>query len=95
MTNRMKAFFWHKYYEVTGSFGRKKNGERRNDKRTVQLSTEAEFWKWMALKKEGSTIKIPRRQFLGASPEVEKAVREIIEENLADYFEHDLKFEMK
>ncbi|MBQ5465656.1 MAG: phage morphogenesis protein, partial [Muribaculaceae bacterium] len=59
------------------------------------LSTEAEFWKWMALKKEGSTIKIPRRQFLGASPEVEKAVREIIEENLTEFFEHDIKFDMK
>lgn len=89
VTNRMKAFFWHKYYETTGSFGRKKNGERRNDKRTVQLSTEAEFWKWMALKKEGSTIKIPKRQFIGASPKVEKAVREIIEENLTKYFEHE------
>lgn len=95
VTNRMKAFFWHKYYEATGSFGRKKNGERRNDKRTVQLSTEAEFWKWMALKKEGSTIKIPKRQFIGASPEVEKVVREIIEENLTEYFEHDFKIETK
>ena len=95
VTNRMKAFFWHKYYETTGSFGRKKNGERRNDKRTVQLSTEAEFWKWMALKKEGSTIKIPKRQFIGASPEVEKAVREIIEENLTEFFEHDFKIETK
>ena len=42
VTARMKRFFWHKYHEATGSFGRKKNGERRNDKRTVQLSTEAE-----------------------------------------------------
>ena len=49
VTARMKRFFWHKYHEATGSFGRKKNGERRNDKRTVQLSTEAEFWKHMAL----------------------------------------------
>lgn len=95
VTNRMKAFFWHKYYETMGSFGRKKNGERRNDKRTVQLSTEAEFWKWMALKKEGSTIKIPKRQFIGASPEVEKAVREIIEENLTEFFEHDFKIDTK
>ena len=62
---------------------------------TVQLSTEAEFWKWMALKKEGSTIKIPKRQFIGASPEVEKAVREIIEKNLTEYFEHDFKIETK
>ena len=95
VTNRMKAFFWHKYYETTGSFGRKKNGERRNDKRTIQLSTEAEFWKWMALKRVGSTIKIPRRQFLGTSPEVETVVREIIEENLTEYFEHDFKIDSK
>lgn len=91
VTRKMKAFFWHKYYDATGSFGRKKNGERRNDKRTVQLSTEAEFWKFMALMKEGKSIKIPRRRFLGASPEVEKVVKEIIEENLTDYFEHEYK----
>ena len=91
VTARMKRFFWHKYNEATGSFGRKKNGERRNDKRTVQLSTEAEFWKHMALMKEGKSIKIPRRRFLGASPEVEQAVKDIIEENLAEYFEHEYK----
>lgn len=34
----------------------------------------------------GSSIKIPRRRFLGASPEVESAVREIIEENLTEFF---------
>ena len=91
MTAKMKRFFWHKYYEATGSFGRKKNGERRNDKRTIQLSTEAEFWKHMALMKVGKSIKIPRRRFLGASPEVEQAVKDIIEENLTEYFEHEFK----
>ena len=54
VTTRMKKYFWHKYYEATGSFGRKKDGSRRNDKRTVQLSDEAEFWKFMALKKAGT-----------------------------------------
>ncbi|MBR5803865.1 MAG: phage morphogenesis protein, partial [Bacteroidaceae bacterium] len=78
-------------YSTTGSFGRKKNGERRNDKRNRQLSTEAEFWKHMALMKVGSTINIPRRRFLGYSPEVEQSVREIIEENLTEYFNHDFK----
>ena len=86
VTKKMKRYFWHKYYETTGSFGRRKDGTPRKDKRTVQLTTEAEFWKFMALKKEGSTIKIPRRQFLGTSPEVEQAVREIIEENMTEYF---------
>ena len=89
VTARMKRYFWHKYYAATGSFGGKKNGERRGDKRTVQLSTEAEFWKHLALMKEGRSIRIPRRRFLGASPEVEQAVKDIIEENLADYFEHE------
>lgn len=92
VTRKMKAYFWHKYYEATGSFGRKKNGEKRNDKRTVQLSTEAEFWKYLALMKIGNSIKIPKRQFLGAAPEVEKVVTEIIEENLEEYFNHlDIK----
>lgn len=86
VTARMKRFFWHKHYEAQGSFGRRKDGERRQDKRTNQLSAEAEFWKAMALMKVGQSIRIPRRQFLGASPEVEKAVREIIEENLEEYF---------
>lgn len=91
VTAKMKRFFWAKYYSATGSFGRKKNGELRKDKRTIQLSTEAEFWKFMALMKVGKTIKIPRRQFLGHSPEVEQMVKEIIEENLTEYFNHDFK----
>jgi len=85
VTERMKKFFWWKYYTATGSFGRKKDGSRRNDKRTLQLSDEADFWKAMALMKVGDKIKIPKRQFLGKSPEVEAAVREIIEENLTEY----------
>ncbi|QFQ11558.1 phage morphogenesis protein [Pseudoprevotella muciniphila] len=95
VTTRMKKYFWHKYYEATGSFGRKKDVSRRNDKRTVQLSGEAEFWKFMALKKAGTTIKIPRRRFLGTSPEVERAVRTIIEENLSGYIEESINFTIR
>lgn len=93
VTKRMKGFFWGKYKEAIGSFGRKKNGERRKDKRTNQLSTEAEFWRAMALMKVGKAIKIPRRRFLGNSPEVEKAVRKIIEENITEYF--NVEFEIR
>lgn len=95
VTEKMKRYFWHKYYEATGSFGRKKDGSRRNDKRTVQLSEEAEFWKFMALKKADTTIKIPRRRFLGTSPEVEKAVREIIEENITEYINFEFEINEK
>lgn len=95
VTAKMKRFFWYKYYEATGSFGRKKNGERRNDKRMRQLSTEADFWRFMALKRAGTTIRIPRRRFLGAGPEVELIVRKIIEENLNEYFNVDFSIERK
>lgn len=94
VTERMKRFFWYKYYSATGSFGRKKNGGLRNDKRNRQLGDEADFWRAMALMKVGSTIKIPKRQFLGKSPEVEAAVREIIEENLTEYI-NDIDFNIK
>lgn len=89
VTDKMKRFFWYKYYSTTGSFGRRKDGSMRKDKRTVQLSTEAEFWKFMALMKVGSKIKIPRRRFLGAAPEVEQIVRQIIEENITEFFNTD------
>lgn len=86
VTRRMKSFFWHKYYEAVGGFGRKKNGSLRENKKNRQLSTEAEFYKAMALMKVGSVIKIPRRRFLGTSPELEQRVKDIIETNLAEYF---------
>ena len=42
---------------------------------------------YMSLKKVGSVIKIPRRQFLGRSPKLEQAVHDIIEEALKEYFD--------
>lgn len=92
VTARMKRYFWARYYEAQGGFGRKRNGELRDNKKNRQLGSEAEFWKALALIKEGKVIKIPKRQFIGMSPEVEREVREIIEDNLTDYFERmDLK----
>lgn len=93
VTAKMKRFFWAKYYAATGAFGRRKDGSPRRDRRTSQLSSEAEFWKVLALMKVGRTIKIPRRRFLGTSPEVEQSVREIIEENITEYF--NVEFEIR
>lgn len=95
VTARMKRYFWAKWYEATGSFGRRKDGRKRDDKRTRQLTDEAEFWRYMALKKVGSTIVMPRRRFLGTSPEVERAVREIVEENLTEYFNVEFDIRQK
>lgn len=86
----MKRYFWAKYYESSGSFGRRKDGSMRQDKRNARLSDAASMWQYMALMKVGSTIKIPKRRFLGASVEVERAVREIVEENLTEYVGQEL-----
>jgi len=86
VTAKMKRFFWAKYYETVGTFGRRKSGEPRRNKRNRQLSANAEFWRAMALMKVGKTIKIPKRTFLGMAPEVEKEVTSIIEQNLEEYF---------
>ena len=61
----------------------------------MNLTPVAEFWRFMALKRAGTTIRIPRRRFLGAGPEVERIVREIIEENLDEYFNVDFSIERK
>ena len=82
VTARMKRYFWARYYEANGGMGRKKNGELRQTKKNRRLSTEADFWKAMALMKVGQRIRIPQRQFLGWSPEIGKAVEEIISEEL-------------
>lgn len=94
VTAKMKRFFWCKYYATTGSFGRRKDGSLRQDKKNNQLMSVADFWKAMALMKVGSTIKIPQRKFLGTSPEVEAAVRQIIEDNLTEYV-NNIDFNIK
>ncbi|MDD2294126.1 MAG: hypothetical protein PHD07_07970, partial [Bacteroidales bacterium] len=49
-------------------------------------NSTAEFYKAMALKKVGSRINMPQRQFIGPSPDVERIIRSIIEDNVTEYF---------
>lgn len=92
VTKRMKGFFWHKYKATVGAFTCKKNGGVGNTKRNRELGGYADFYRAMALKKVGSTIKIPRRRFLGNSPEVEAMVRQIVEDNIEEYM--NIEFEI-
>lgn len=85
VTAAMKRFFWAKYYEVTGGFTKLRSGKLSGSKRQRRLSEEAEFYRALALKKVGSVIKIPRRRFLGVSPELERSVNEIVSYTLKEY----------
>lgn len=86
VTRKMKRFFWAMYYKEGGKVKTLKNGEKSRSKQSVQANTLADFYKAMALKKEGDVIKIPKRQFIGTHPTVEAAVRAIIEQNVKEYF---------
>lgn len=100
VTSRMKKYFWWKYITIVGSkrpkagtattyserFQRKKNGELRNNKRNRELTEEAKFYRTMALKKVGSKITIPKRQFIGNHPDLEKLLKEIAEKNAIEIF---------
>jgi len=49
---------------------------------------DAEFFKAMALKKVGSKIKIPKRQFIGEHQKVFDTIDKIVLENLDEYFKN-------
>lgn len=94
VTRKMKAYFWYRYQTVTGGkaadgfsnrLQRKKNGTPRNNKRNRALTAEAEFYRAMALKKAGSKITIPKRQFIGNHPDLEKLLKEIFYNNTKNF----------
>lgn len=95
VTEKMKRYFRAKFYESMG-MTKKQGGKRRTLTdggfyawtSKMNLNPNAEFWRAMALMKVGKTIKIPKRQFLGMAPEVEREVTKIIEDELEEYFNH-------
>ncbi|WP_196039090.1 phage virion morphogenesis protein [Bacteroides nordii] len=85
ITEKMKKFFWAKFYEATNGFGYTRAGTKRNNKKNRALTAEAEFFKAMALKKVGSKVIIPARQFVGESEEVNTIIKDIVQENIQEY----------
>lgn len=91
VTARMKKFFWAKYYETGGRVKYKKNGSKSQSRALQSASAESQFWKMMALKKIGSVIKIDARRFIGDHAELRRIVKDIINENLKEQVEKNIK----
>lgn len=68
VTARMKRFFWAKHMEA------RENGDR----------TGANQWKAMAIKKVGSVIKIPKRQFIGDHPDLRASIVRVVDHNIQE-----------
>lgn len=73
VTRKMKRYFWFLYRQLTDNY-----------KRTP--TEEALFCKRMALKRAGGKIVMPCRRFIGMHPEVERIIREIVENNSKKIF---------
>ena len=72
VTKKMKGYFWAKYHEAGGY---QKKG----------MTPEAAFWRNMALKRVGSKITIPKRQFMGEHPEVDRIINDVINKELLEF----------
>ena len=91
VTKKMKSYFWSQAYKhglVGGMYGQAKG--KKNQQKAEALNKEAEFWRAMALKKVGSKIKIPQRRFMGDHPEVERIVKDIINQELLNFIQNGM-----
>ena len=84
ITPKMRRFAWAKYYALGGGSKSPQKG-RKSPKNGSAAGTsgEAEKWKALALtKKESLTIKIPKRQFMGPSEELNARISAYVEKEV-------------
>ena len=75
----MKSYFWLKYDAASG-----KNKYKSGIKISADDRKLVEFYKAMALKKVGSKIKIPKRQYIGDHPTVRKSIEQIVSQRIEE-----------
>lgn len=98
VTRRMKKYAWFRYYQLVPHIQHSKDGSPSERKRNLEIAAEAEMWKGIALKKPGSKIEIPQRQFIGNHPQVATAIEQVIRshtDDLADTVSKILKKDIK
>lgn len=78
VTDRMRRFAWAKFYEASGKEKKAATGNKKRQKSGLMPPPEnpqAQLWKRLALtKKSKLTVKIPQRQFIGESQELNDAI---------------------
>ena len=91
VSKKLNGYIWSMYYKrgLLGEMYGKAKGKK-NRQKADNLNAEAQFWRNMALKKVGDKIKIPQRQFLGEHPEVNRIVREVINQELLNFINNGM-----
>mgnify|MGYP000447284352 FL=1 len=84
VTPRMRRFAWAKYYQATGKpKARTKGRKSAENAPSGALTPEAQMWRGLALtKKKQLRIKIPQRQFIGPSRELDNAMQADFEKQI-------------
>jgi hypothetical protein len=77
--------------QVLQGFGKKKKNRHRQKKRVKrrskpkELNPQAQFWRNMALtQKKKLHIRIPQRQFMGESEELNRRIREKVDQEITN-----------
>lgn len=89
MTPRMRSFFWAQYYKKSGMVSKTKGGKISASQRNVALSSEAQFYKNMALSKKESFV-IPQRKMIGNHKKVKETVDKVAVRAIKEYAENKL-----
>lgn len=91
VTPRMRRFAWARYYQASGKDKKAATGKRKGKKKgsaansETQENPEALRWKRLALtRKEKLQVRIPQRQFLGESEELNRRVRDKVDREITN-----------
>lgn len=88
VTDRMRRFAWAKFYKASGKRKKAGTGQKKRVKRRIkpkELNPQAQFWRNMALtKKKKLHIRIPQRQFMGESEELNSRIREKVDQEITN-----------
>ena len=88
VTDRMRRFAWAKFYKASGKRKKTGTGQKKRVKRRSkpkELNPQAQFWRNMALTpKKKLHIRIPQRQFMGESEELNRRIREKVDQEITN-----------
>jgi phage gpG-like protein len=88
VTDRMRRFAWAKFYKASGKRKKTGTGQKKRVKRRSkpkELNPQAQFWRNMALtQKKKLHIRIPQRQFMGESEELNRRIREKVDQEITN-----------
>jgi len=74
VTPKMKKYFWAMYYKASGNIKTTQSGKQSRSQKSMHYSAYADIWKAMALKRAGSKINIPKREFMRLTPDIETGI---------------------